>query len=111
MAFPATASPAVPGDSLRLGVSPESSPKRGIALRTNLAYAASATPNIGLEVPFSNHFSIGFNAGLKPWPRWFVWDWDKTVEKKWKHLLVAPELRFWPRAVYDGLFIGTDLSF
>ena len=111
MAFPATASPAVPGDSLRLGVSPESSPKRGIALRTNLAYAASATPNIGLEVPFSNHFSIGFNAGLKPWPRWFVWDWDKTVEKKWKHLLVAPELRFWPRAVYDGLFIGTDLIY
>ena len=84
---------------------------RGMAIRTNLAYAASATPNIGLEIPIGERISVGFNAGLKPWPRWFVWDWDKAVEKKWRHLLVAPEFRFWPYGVYDKLFVGTDLIY
>ncbi len=90
---------------------PDSARYKGIALRTNLAYAASATPNIGLEVPVGEHFSLGFNAGLKPWPRWLAWDWDKTVEKKWRHVLVAPELRFWPSGIYDKLFVGADLIY
>lgn len=101
--FPAIASPAVPRDSTAL--------YKGIAIRTNLAYAASATPNIGLEFPLGERISVGFNAGLKPWPRWFLWDWDKTVEKKWRHLLVAPEFRFWPSGVYEKLFIGSDLIY
>ena len=91
--------------------SSEASTDKGIAIRTNLAYAASATPNIGLEVPLGEHISLGFNAGLKPWPRWFVWDWDKTVENKWRHFLVAPEFRYWPGEVYDKLFVGADLIY
>ena len=90
---------------------PDSSLYKGIALRTNLFYAASATPNIGLEIPVGEHFSLGFNAGIKPWPRWLAWDWDKTVEQKWRHLLIAPELRFWPSGVYDRFFVGTDLIY
>ena len=90
---------------------PDTSSYKGIAIRTNLAYAASATPNIGLEVPVGEHFSLGFNAGFKPWPRWFVWDWDKTRERKWRHLLIAPEFRYWPETVYDKLFVGADLIY
>lgn len=89
----------------------DSSRYKGIALRTNLFYAASATPNIGLEIPMGEHFSLGFNAGFKPWPRWLAWDWDKTVEKKWRHLLIAPEFRFWPSGIYDKLFVGADLIY
>ena len=89
----------------------DSSRYKGVALRTNLFYAASATPNIGLEIPVGEHLSLGFNAGIKPWPRWLAWDWDKTVEQKWRHLLVAPELRFWPSGVYDRFFVGTDLIY
>ena len=102
-ASPAKASPASSVDSVRTN--------RGIAIRSNLIYAASATPNIGLEIPIGNHFSLGFNAGIKPWPRWLAWDWNKTVEKKWRHFLVAPEFRFWPWAVYDKLFVGADLIY
>ncbi len=101
--FSAIASPAVPRDSTAL--------YKGIAIRTNIAYAASATPNIGLEIPIGDRISVGFNAGLKPWPRWFLWDWDKTVEKKWRHLLIAPEFRFWPSGVYNKLFLGSDLIY
>ena len=122
------ASPAVSADTVRMRISTDttvvclvdtvvrysrsdSSRYKGIALRTNLFYAASATPNIGLEIPVGEHFSLGFNAGIKPWPRWLAWDWDKTVEKKWRHLLIAPELRFWPAGVYDKLFVGADLIY
>jgi len=127
-ALDAKASVAVAADTVKMQVSPDttvvclvdtvvrysqrdSSRYKGIALRTNLAYAASATPNIGLEVPVGQHLSLGFNAGLKPWPRWLAWDWDKTVEKKWRHLLFAPEMRWWPWGVYDKLFVGTDLIY
>ena len=122
------ASPAVSADTVRMRISTDttvvclvdtvvrysrsdSSRYKGIALRTNLFYAALATPNIGLEIPVGEHFSLGFNAGIKPWPRWLAWDWDKTVEKKWRHLLIAPELRFWPAGVYDRLFVGADLIY
>ena len=101
--IPATASPAVSKDSVAR--------YKAMAIRTNLAYAASATPNIGLEIPVNEHFSVGFNAGIKPWPRWFVWDWDKTVAKKWRHLLIAPEFRLWPSGIYNKLFVGADLIY
>ena len=127
-AFSAKAAFSFRADTVRVRVSPDttvvclvdtlvryadsdSSRYRGPALRTNLIYAASATPNIGLEVPLGGHFSIGFNAGLKPWPRWLAWDWDKTVEKKWRHVLIAPEFRFWPSGIYDKLFVGADLIY
>lgn len=90
---------------------PDTSSRRGISLRTNLVYAASATPNIGLEIPVGKHVSLGLNAGLKPWPRWLAWDWDKTLERKWRHFLIAPEFRFWPSGVYEKLFVGADLIY
>ena len=105
------AAPAVTVDTVAPSSRPDSSRYKGIAVRTNLAYAASATPNIGLEVPVGEHFSLGFNAGIKPWPRWLAWDWEKEVEKKWRHFLIVPELRFWPSGVYDKLFVGADLIY
>ena len=112
-AFSALASSAVPADTVVRYSRPDSSRYKGPAFRTNLAYAASATPNIGLEVPVGKHFSLGFNAGIKPWPRWLAWDWDKEVEKnkKWRHLLIVPEFRFWPSGIYDKLFVGADLIY
>ena len=91
--------------------SSRSDKSEGISLRTNLAYAASATPNIGLEIPVGKRISLGINAGLKPWPRWLAWDWDKEVEKKWRHFLIAPEFRFWPSGIYEKLFVGADLIY
>ena len=81
------------------------------AIRTNLIYGASASPNIGLEFPLGGHFSVGANLGLKSWPRWMPWDTDRENPKKWRHILVAPELRWWPGQIYDKWFFGTDLVF
>lgn len=93
------------------GKSSNSDKSAGISLRTNLAYAASSTPNIGLEIPVGKRVSLGINAGIKPWPRWLAWDWDKAMEKKWRHFLIAPEFRFWPSGIYEKLFVGADLIY
>ena len=85
--------------------------RRAPSFRTNLVYAASATPNIGFEVPLGKHLTLGANAGLKPWPRWLFWDTDPENPKKWRHLLIAPELRWWTDEVYDGWFLGADLIY
>lgn len=43
------------------------------SIRTNLLWDAVSEPNIGLEFPLSDNWSIGGNAGLKSWPRWQHW--------------------------------------
>ena len=79
------------------------------AIRTNLIYGASASPNIGLEFPLGSHLTIGANLGMKTWPRWLPWDNDRENPRKWRHILVVPELRWWPGQIYDRWFFGTDL--
>lgn len=81
---------------------------QGIALRTNLLYDGTATPNLGIDFALGQHGSIGASIGLKPWPRWLAWDYDNTVPAKWRHRLVTLEGRWWPKRVYDGWFLGAD---
>lgn len=83
----------------------------GISLRTNLIYLASSTPNIGIDIPLSEHISVGGNAGLKVWSRWLPGDNDSENPKKWRHILIAPEFRWWPKRVYEGWFTGADLIY
>ncbi|MBQ4188655.1 MAG: DUF3575 domain-containing protein, partial [Bacteroidales bacterium] len=45
------------------------------SIRTNVLWDAVSEPNIGLEFPLSDNWSIGGNAALKSWPRWLAWDW------------------------------------
>lgn len=85
--------------------------KAAPAIRTNLFYCASASANLGFEFPLGKHFSIGANLGLKSWPRWLLWDTDKENPAKWRHILIVPELRWWPRAMYERWFFGTDLVY
>jgi hypothetical protein len=85
--------------------------RRAPSLRLNLAYAAIATPNLGFEIPLGKHFTIGANAGLKPWPRWLPGDTDPENPKKWKHFLIAPEFRWWTDEVYEKWFVGADLIY
>ena len=47
--------------------------------------------------------------GLKAWPRWWVGDWSAENPTHWRHLLVAPEFRWWPSEVFSKWFVGADL--
>ena len=79
-----------------------------VSVRTNLAYAATATPNLAAEVQVGEHVTLGVAGGLKPWPRWLAWDWDADNPVKWRHFSVVPELRWYPRTAFDGWFVGAD---
>ncbi len=81
-----------------------------VAVKSNLLYAASMnmihgfdappTPNLGVEFYLSGHWTAGLNAGYMPWPS------DSSKERKWKHLLISPEARYWFCSPFSRDFIG-----
>ena len=50
-----------------------------LALRTNLLYDATLSPNLGAEMRIDSLWSVGLNIGLN------AWDIDKQKHKKWRH--------------------------
>ncbi len=87
-------------DSLKKGA--------GISIRTNLLWDAVSEPNLGIEFPLSDHWSLGVDAGLKAWPRWLAWDWNTEDPKHWRNFAIVPEVRYYLNQVYQGLFFGAD---
>ena len=71
---------------------------QSFALRTNLLYDATLSPNLGAEVRLSSAWSAGINVGLN------AWDIDKQTNKKWRHLLVAPNIRHYFNQKSDSLY-------
>lgn len=68
------------------------------ALKTNLLYGATATPNLQLELGLSKKSTLELGAGMN----WF----EFSDNKKFKHILVQPEYRYWFCETFNGSFIG-----
>ena len=66
-----------------------------VALRNNLLYDATLTPNLGADIRVDSLWTIGALVGLN------AWDIDKDKNKKWRHFLIAPNVRRW---LCDSLF-------
>ncbi len=79
-----------------------------MSIRTNVLWDALSEPNIGLEFPLSDQWSIGGNAGIKAWPRYLAWDWDNNNPTHWRNFAVVPEVRYYFDQVYKGWFVGAD---
>ena len=73
-----------------------------VVLKNNLLYDATLTPNIGIEVKLAKQWSAGINVGYQPWP------FKDTTERKMRHLLIAPEIRYWFCDVFSGWFVGAN---
>ena len=72
------------------------------SLKTNLLYAATLTPNLGLEVGLNSRFSLDISGGYNPWNR----KGKKGDNDKLVHWLIQPELRYWFCEPASGHFIG-----
>ena len=70
-----------------------------LALRTNLLYDATLSPNLGVEVRLDSTWSAGINVGFN------AWDIDKSKNKKWRHLLVSPNVRHYFGHKRDSLCV------
>lgn len=77
---------------------------QSIVLKNNLLYDATATPNLGLEVRVAPKWTVGLMAGYNPFPL-------HDSERKWKHVLISPEFRYWCCSAFAGHFVGANLIY
>lgn len=73
-----------------------------LAIKTNLLYDATTTPNLGLEWAVSRKSSINLVYGLNPWK----FSSESHGQRYAKHWLLMPEYRWWTCTALDGHFIG-----
>ena len=76
------------------------------ALRNNLLYDATLSPNLGAELRLDSTWTAGLLFGIN------AWDIDKQENKKWRHLLVAPTFRkYLNGAAFQKGYLETDLIY
>ena len=92
---------------LLVAVFPGSALAQKAAVKTNLLYWATTTPNLGVEVVMGDRSTFNLEGGYNP----FTLDADKDVNKKIKHFLVTPEFRYWFCEAFNGHFIGINGNF
>lgn len=71
-------------------------------LKTNLLYAATLTPNLGLEISWGTQLSLNITGSYNPWNR----KGKKGDNDKIVHWMTQPELRYWFCEPTGGHFIG-----
>lgn len=69
-----------------------------VALKTNLLYDATTTFNLGVEFKLSSKYTLDLSANYNPW--------TFSDKKKFKHVLVQPEIRYWLCEPFYGHFFG-----
>ncbi len=69
-----------------------------VALKTNGLYWATTTPNLGLEMAFSQKWTLDISGGYNPW--------TFSDDKKMRFWLVQPEVRYWLCEKFEGHFVG-----
>lgn len=73
---------------------------QNVQLKTNLLYDATATINLGAEWAWDEHRSLDISGNYNGW---------KLGDRKWKHWMVQPEMRYWLTRVFDGHYLGVHL--
>lgn len=75
-------------------------PGRGqdVALKTNILYDATTTVNAGVEFSFAPKWTMDISANYN--------GWDFSDNRKWKHWLVQPEIRWWFCDKFMRSFLG-----
>lgn len=72
-----------------------------IAIKTNLLYDATTTFNLGAEFSLSSNLTLELSGNYNPW--------TFSHNKKWKHWLAQPEIRYWTCEKFNGHFWGVHL--
>lgn len=76
-----------------------------VAVKTNLLYDATTTPNLGVEVGLGGKSTLNLVYGLNPWK----FNSDTHGTRYAKHWVVMPEYRWWPCSRFNGHFLGVHL--
>ena len=76
-----------------------------VTISNNLLYDAWLTPNLRVGTRLAPHWSVGLTGGYRPWPTS-----DETT-RKWRHLLLSPDVRYWTDSVNVHHFFGANLIY
>ena len=76
-----------------------------VTIGNNLLYDAWLTPNLRVGTRLSPHWSVGMTAGFRPWPT------NDQTSRKWRHLLLSPDVRYWTDSVNVHHFFGANLIY
>ena len=71
------------------------------AVKTNLLSDATASVSLGVEAGLSPRWTVDVSGSFN--------GWTFHDNKKWKHWLVQPELRYWLCERFNGHFFGAHL--
>ena len=81
-----------------------------VALKTNLLYLATTTPNLGVEWRMGGNYTGAVTVGYNPFRLGQYLDAEgNTVNPKLRHWLAATEVRYWFCDPYMGWNIGVNL--
>jgi len=69
-----------------------------VALKTNILYDATATINLGVEFRTGRRTSVDVSGNWNPF--------TFCNNRKWKHVLIQPEFRWWTKETFSGHFLG-----
>jgi len=83
----------------------EAAKKEVVALKNNLLYDATATPNLQLEVRLTDKWSMEFGGGFNPFPL------DDTKFPKWRHFSVWVAPRYWFCHVFNKGYLSFNAAF
>ena len=76
-----------------------------MALRTNLLYDATLSPNLGLDVRVDSAWTVGLLAGIN------AWDIDKEKNKKWRHALFSIRARKYRDSLFHKGYYEADVIY
>lgn len=72
------------------------------SIKNNLLYDAALTWNAGAEVRIRPQWTLGLGAGYSPYKL------GTNTTRRWRHLMVMPEARYWFCEAYARHFIGMN---
>ena len=73
-----------------------------VSLKNNLLYDAALTPNASVEVRVKPKWTVALNAGFSPFKI------GESSTRRWRHLLVMPEARYWFCEAYSHHFLSVN---
>lgn len=74
-----------------------------LAVKTNLLSDVTTTFNVGGELRLSDYLTLDLSVSYNPF--------EFADNKKFKHLSINPELRYWIYETFNGHFLGTHLLY
>lgn len=74
-----------------------------VAVKTNALYWATATPNLAVEFGLGKRVTLDIAGGYNPF--------TFGDNRKWKHYLIEPEIRYWLCEKFNGHFFGLHTGY